>query len=128
MGYQENEVKKNILIAASEAGVTLFNCPTGTAYVGQISNKDARFLILQFWRVITFGLVEGGSDLIGWKPVVITQDMVGKTIAQFAAVETKFGKKGPTKEQKNFIERVRASGGIAGVARTEQEGKEVLGI
>lgn len=29
------------------------------------------------------------GDLIGWRPVVITSDMVGKVIAQFVSVETK---------------------------------------
>jgi hypothetical protein len=29
------------------------------------------------------------ADLIGWRPVIITPDMVGKVIAQFVSVETK---------------------------------------
>ena len=29
------------------------------------------------------------GDLIGWRPVVITADMVGKVIAQFVSVESK---------------------------------------
>jgi hypothetical protein len=29
------------------------------------------------------------GDLIGWRPVIITPDMVGKVIAQFVSVENK---------------------------------------
>lgn len=29
------------------------------------------------------------GDLIGWRPVIITQDMVGKLLAQFVSVECK---------------------------------------
>lgn len=35
------------------------------------------------------GDVLKSGDLIGWRPVLITADMVGKTIAQFASVEVK---------------------------------------
>lgn len=35
------------------------------------------------------GDVLKSGDLIGWRPVVITPDMVGKTLAQFVSVENK---------------------------------------
>jgi hypothetical protein len=35
------------------------------------------------------GDVLKSGDLIGWRPVVITADMVGTVIAQFVSVETK---------------------------------------
>lgn len=35
------------------------------------------------------GDVLKSGDLIGWRPVLITADMVGKQIAQFVSVETK---------------------------------------
>lgn len=38
---------------------------------------------------IKLGKVLKSGDLIGWRPVVITSDMVGKVIAQFVSVETK---------------------------------------
>lgn len=35
------------------------------------------------------GDVLKSGDLIGWRPVLITQDMVGKVLAQFVSVENK---------------------------------------
>lgn len=69
-------------------------------------------------RLVTFGLCKGSSDLIGWKSVIVTPDMVGKRVAIFLAVEVK-GPKTPVRpEQTNFIERVRLAGGLAGIARS----------
>lgn len=61
---------------------------------------------------------EGASDLIGFAPVVITQDMVGKTVAVFLAAETKKSDwkkpRGEREEkQENFINFIKANGGIA---------------
>jgi hypothetical protein len=59
----------------------------------------------------------GGSDLLGWCPIKITPQMVGKTIAAFMAVEVKATKNSPvTKEQVAFLDAVYSSGGIAVLA------------
>ena len=55
-------------------------------------------------RVLHAGLVKGGSDLVGWSPLVITPDMVGKTVAMFTAVEVKTQGVPLTDDQKHFIE------------------------
>lgn len=61
---------------------------------------------------------DGASDLVGFAPVVITPDMVGKTVAVMLCVETKKSSwKKPTteheREQENFINFINKSGGIA---------------
>jgi len=61
---------------------------------------------------------EGASDLVGFAPVVITPDMVGKTVAVLLCVETKKSSwKKPTteheREQENFINFINKNGGIA---------------
>lgn len=77
-------------------------------------------------RVITFGLCRGSSDYIGWLPVTVTPDMVGKTVAVFVAMETKDAKGKTTEHQDNFIDQVNEAGGIAFVARKPQDVMDAL--
>ena len=75
---------------------------------------------------VAYGLCPGSSDLIGWRTVAVTPDMVGKRVAVFAAIEAKTESGRLTLKQRNFLDAVRAAGGIAGVARTVEEAAEVL--
>ena len=76
-------------------------------------------------RMVTFGLCKGSSDLIGWRSITITQDMVGRQLAVFTAIEVK-DKGRPTPEQLAFIDVVRKAGGLAGVARSVEEAQAIL--
>jgi len=73
-----------------------------------------------------YGLCKGSSDLIGWSTKRITPDMIGKDIAVFTAIEIKTKRCVVSKEQKNFLVRVMLAGGIAGVARSEDEAVKLL--
>lgn len=72
------------------------------------------------------------SDLIGFTSVVITPEMVGKTVAIFTAVEVKSEsvKINPKDEtiiaQQNFINWVMRHGGIAGFAKSVDDFKVIL--
>lgn len=68
---------------------------------------------------VRYGLCPGSSDLIGWRELVITPDMVGHTVAQFVAVEVKTPTGKPTAQQMRFLEAVAAAGGVAVIARGE---------
>jgi hypothetical protein len=96
-------------------GVTLFKNVSGLFYT-----KDG--------RPIKAGMMNGFSDLCGWKTVKITSDMVGKELAVFVAIEVKTptGKIRP--EQKIFIETVKERGGIAGVCRSVEEAEKLVGV
>jgi hypothetical protein len=71
-------------------------------------------------RFIKYGVANpGGSDLIGYRVVEITQEMVGQKIAQFLAVECKASAGGKLSEhQKSFLDAVKQDGGIAVVAHS----------
>jgi hypothetical protein len=70
---------------------------------------------------------KGGSDLIGWHPVKITIDHVGKTVAVFTAIEVKTQNVTTTKEQQAFVQAVNRSGGIAAVVKSVDEVIEIMG-
>ena len=76
--------------------------------------------------ITRYGLGVGTSDLIGWRTVTITPEMVGQKIAQFTAIEVKAKGTATTEPQAQFIETVRQAGGIAGIARTEKEVENLL--
>lgn len=67
----------------------------------------------------------GVSDLIGITAHVVTQEDVGRTIGIFTAMETKQIKDNTKKQRKesqgNFLARVNALGGIAGIVRSEED-------
>ena len=68
----------------------------------------------------------GGSDLIGYRRVRVTREMVGQEIAQFAAVEVKTPRGRVRPEQQQFIDHIVSAGGIAGIARSVDEAKDIL--
>lgn len=72
------------------------------------------------------GLHKGSSDLIGWKPVVVTESMVGETVALFVSVEVKTATGRVTTEQKQWIDVINTAGGIAGVARSDHDAVKLI--
>lgn len=107
----EKQVERNLILEASKLGMILFKNEVG-------------FAITKDGRPIHFGLCKGSSDLIGWKSIKITEDMVGKNLAVFCAVEVKKDKYGhyrATKEQKRFIEAVLNAGGFGVVADCRED-------
>jgi hypothetical protein len=82
--------------------------------IGRFVNADGRW--------INYGLANpGGSDLIGWRQIKITHDMVGLTIAQFTAIEVKSASGRLSQHQEAFIEAVNKAGGFAICVRSEGE-------
>jgi hypothetical protein len=68
---------------------------------------------------VRYGLMVGSGDLIGWRPVTITPEMVGQTLAQFVSLEVK-GPRGVVSEaQQRWAGMVERAGGLAIVARGE---------
>lgn len=78
-------------------------------------------------RLVRYGLGNGSSDLIGMRSIVIGPEHVGMTIAQFVSLEVKRPGKKPTDEQASWLVMVRDMGGVAGVARSVDDAKEILG-
>lgn len=111
----ETEIQQQIRLQCSKGGVRLWRNNSG-------SLPDPRT-----GRYVQFGVGNpGGSDLIGYRRVRVTAEMVGQEIAQFAAVEVKSARGRVRPEQQQFIDHIVSAGGIAGIARSVDEAKDIL--
>jgi len=116
---------RRCLKRATEMGARLFRVNVGRAWVGEAERIGPDTVILRNARPFKAG-VPGMSDLIGWVPVEITPDMVGKTLAVYTAVETKTPRGRASAEQNQFLDVVSRSGGRAGIARTDGDLDNIL--
>ncbi len=110
MGKFENDLTR--LIQAKHTNGRLYR-----NNVGAVKSGD---------RYIEYGLCRGSSDLIGFTEVEITNEMVGKKIAIFTALEIKNSTGRPSKEQVQFIKFVNESGGIGCVVRSPEDYLKIL--
>lgn len=130
----ESTVVKKIRLLAGSFGSRLFRNNVGKGWSGQFIRYTDRAtvsvgpgdVVIRGARRINYGLFVGSSDLIGWTKVKITSDMVGKTLAVFTAIEAKSKTGRLSEDQKNFINVVRNSGGLAGVARSDEDAKGIF--
>lgn len=106
----EQQIQQAIRLAIGgpSTGVTVWRNNTGAL-------RDER------GRLVRYGLCQGSADLIGFRRVVITSEMVGQRLAQFVAIEVKAGGGRLSPEQSNFLAVVAQAGGVAGVARSVDE-------
>jgi hypothetical protein len=114
------------LLAASQAGATMFRNSVGQGWVGHVVRRIRDRMVLENPRPLHAGLATGSADLIGWTPVTITPEMVGQTLAVFTALEVKLRTGRPSHEQANFLRTVEDAGGIAAAVRTPDEAAEIV--
>ena len=126
----EKKLLHDIMLAATKDGGRLFRNHVGVAWHGsQVirCTRENRVLlqvgdvVLRGARTVNCGLGVGSSDLIGWRPRVISLGDVGKTLAVFAACETKAPGSRPTAEQQRFLDVVEAAGGVAVLAYSVED-------
>jgi hypothetical protein len=109
----EQSIQQHIRIACSTGQTRLFRNNTGTL-------RD------RHGRPVQFGLARGSADLIGYRTITITPDMVGQQVAVFLSIEVKTPTGRIRPEQRAWMETVQAAGGIAGVARSVEDAKALL--
>lgn len=131
---ETNIVREILLKLGSIVGIRLFRNNTGTAYIGAsavIKKREQVWLnpgdvVVKQGRIFKAGLCTGSSDIIGFKSVEITPEMIGKRVAVFTAIEAKTKSGRASKEQIAFIEMVNKNGGIAFIATNDVEADELL--
>jgi hypothetical protein len=114
---------KLALIEGTRKGWRLFVNTIAHGWVGKLerdhpSSFGEKCVELSHARFFTFGLGSDTFDAVGWRTLEITQDMVGKSIAQIVWIDAKTqGYKRLSKGQRNFAQQVRKAGGFVGVAQ-----------
>ena len=112
----EQSIQQYIRLACSKGPVRLFR------------NNVGRLPDPRTGRWVEFGVGgKGAGDLLGWKRVTVTPEMIGSTVAVFASVEVKTPTGRLRPEQQQWLEAVQAAGGIAGVARSVADAQALLG-
>jgi hypothetical protein len=105
----EQSIQQHIRIACSTGDTRLFRNNTGTL-------RD------QHGRPVQFGLCKGSADLIGYRTITITPEMVGQQVAVFASIEVKTPTGRPSAlSSRHGWKQSRHAGGIAGVARSVED-------
>lgn len=110
-----------IQAAASRLGWTLWRNNVGRAWAGSGYRRVGRDVLVLDARPIDFGLCSGSADLVGIRPVVITEDMVGQTLGVFVGVEVKTKTGRVDQKQDHWRDFVKNAGGVAIIARSEED-------
>lgn len=127
MNTSEHSIQTDIL-KLSTGQIRLFRNNNGIGWAGQPVEHRGDVAIVHHSRPLHAGLIKGSGDLIGWKTVTITPDMIGQRIAQFVSIEVKAAHGKPTPDQETWRDNVRAAGGIGCVARSKDEASHALGL
>jgi hypothetical protein len=111
----ETDIQQRIRLAlGTRSDLRLFRNNTGTL-------PDPRT-----GRPVQFGLARGSADLIGWRTITITPEMVGQRVAIFTSIEVKTTSGRTTPAQQAWLGAVRGAGGIAGVARSVSDAVRIM--
>ena len=110
----ERDIQTSILLELSRGPTRLLRVNAGVAWQGTVIERTEHRLVLARPYAIRLA-APGVSDLIGW-----TEG------GRFVAIEVKAPRGRLTDEQAAFIELVRRSGGLAGVARSIDDARAIL--
>jgi hypothetical protein len=126
----EHHTQQRILLACGTGDRRLWRNNVGLGWTGAATRITAGNIrgvaaslqpgdvVIRAARPLHAGLCVGSSDLIGYRSLVVGPEHLGQRIAQFAAVEVKSATRGPSTEQRQFINHITEAGGRAGIARS----------
>lgn len=117
----ERQAMNANLVKLSKEGFRLFRNNVGKAWSGKSTfikkittvTLEPGDVLVRRARRIHFGLLKGSGDMIGYKTVKITEDMVGQEIAIFTSVEQKVKRGKRSQEQVDWDAAIKRAGGIS---------------
>jgi hypothetical protein len=111
----EQQIQQHIRLTCSTGATRLFR------------NNVGRLPDPRTGRWVEFGVGgKGAGDLLGWRTVTVTPEMVGTQVAVFTSIEVKTATGRLRPEQQQWLDAVQAAGGIAGVARSVDDALDLL--
>jgi len=118
----EADIQSAVSLAiGARPGVRVFRNTVGTGWTGESTNTTIQgrpdLTVIRNARRVTFGLATGSPDLVGWREIVITADMIGETIAQFLGGEIKKPGGRIDSLQNTFLDALARAGGLSAVWR-----------
>lgn len=122
----EATLLRQLLLELSRGPTRVFRNNVGTAWQGTPAWRTSTELCLIRPRVVHFGLADGSADLIGWRTITISPDMVGGQVAVFTSVEAKTPTGRIDPKQKQWRDAVHAAGGLAAIVRSVDDGRLLL--
>lgn len=72
-----------------QSGVIVFRNEIGLFWMGKVIYKDNCIVMLVNVSMIFCGLCVGSFDIVGWKFLIVIEDMIGEKIVQFVGIEVK---------------------------------------
>jgi hypothetical protein len=124
----ETDIRKAIQLALSRGDTRLFRNNVGEAWAGRAHRNADGAVVIPYASRVIYGLAPGSADLIGWRTITVTPDMVGSRLAVFASVEVKSGRGRYGHGQPEWCAAVQAAGGLAGFAKGPAEARRILGV
>lgn len=123
----ESDVQAEIMLACGRLpGVRLFRNSVGQGWSGHLRGRQGNLVILENARPIRYGLMPGSADLIGWRSLVVTPEMVGTRIAQLVSLEVKTLTGTAADHQKNWLSRTTEAGACSAVVRSPEAALQAL--
>lgn len=120
-----SDIQADILLDLGRGDSRLFRNHVAKGWTGEFVRTEGGFTILRNARRGTFGLCVGSSDTIGLKRVLITPEMIGRSLGVFTAIEVK-DKDRPREEQIKFVRMIQAFGGFAGFAHSVDDARAIV--
>lgn len=107
--------------------VRIFRNHVGAGWTGRLVARSGKRVVIEDARHCTFGLAPGSPDLIGWRSLVVTPEMVGHRIARFVAIEAK-ARGRLTPGQSRFLAVAGDMGAITGIARSADDARALIEV